>query len=99
MSEKEVANIIGGKLVKNSGRGQKKGDIIYDDFVIDLKETTSSITITDDMWNKVALDAASHGMNHIPALFLRFKHSDLLLVVMNYYDWRDMFDRSRISNQ
>ncbi len=95
MSEEKVAKAIGAKLVKNSGRGTNKGDFILGRVVFDLKEVSRSFQLTRSVWDKISNDAATYGWGYIPALLVTFKDGPSL-VVMNFFDWRDGWDESRI---
>lgn len=70
MSEKTEIKKIGGKLHKNSGRGIKKGDATWDQFIVDVKEASKSFTINQDVWSKVTTDAIKSGIDKSPALLL-----------------------------
>jgi hypothetical protein len=57
MSERAEGKRIGAKLHKNSGRGTKKGDASWFNFVIDFKEVGKSFTLNKDVWAKAVTDA------------------------------------------
>jgi hypothetical protein len=61
----EAAEIkrMGAKAQANSGRGKvKKGDAILDGYwLIDVKETVKSFTLSLDVWRKVCSDAIKSG--------------------------------------
>ena len=57
MTEKSEGKRIGAKLIKNSGRGQKKGDATWKNFVVDFKEVGKSFTLNKDVWAKAVTDA------------------------------------------
>lgn len=59
-SERAIIKSIGGKPIKNSGRGTVKGDGTWHDFVVDVKETAKSFTINKDVWSKICNDAVTH---------------------------------------
>ena len=59
-SEQAIIKSIGGKIIKNSGRGVIKGDFTWYDFVGDVKETAKSFTLNKDVWGKICGDALSH---------------------------------------
>jgi hypothetical protein len=42
MSEKELAKSDGSRLVKNSGRGLKKGDAVYGKYLIEYRQVFST---------------------------------------------------------
>jgi len=57
MSERGESKRIGAKQHKNSGRGIKKGDASWHNFVIDFKEYPKGFTINKDNWAKAVTDA------------------------------------------
>lgn len=89
MSEKEVAKQIGAKLVRNSGRGIRKADMLKGKHVIDLKETGKSFTLNQQVWQKICDDAMSYDWDCIPVLLIKFNDTKVKLVVVGYddYDW------------
>lgn len=68
MSEKGESKRIGAKQIKNSGRGIKKGDATWHNFVVDFKEYPKGITVNQDVWAKAVTDAMKS--NADPALIL-----------------------------
>jgi hypothetical protein len=57
MSERSESKRINAKQIKNSGRGQVKGDASWHNFVIDFKEVGRSFTLNKDVWAKAVTDA------------------------------------------
>jgi hypothetical protein len=57
MSERSETKRLGAKPVKNSGRGQKKGDAIFENFTVDFKEYPKGFTVNQDNWAKATTDA------------------------------------------
>jgi hypothetical protein len=57
MSERGESKRIGAKQIKNSGRGQKKGDASWRNFIVDFKEVGKSFTLNQDVWAKATTDA------------------------------------------
>ena len=57
MTEQSESKRIGAKQHKNSGRGTKKGDASWYNFVIDFKEVGKSFTLNKDVWAKATTDA------------------------------------------
>lgn len=82
-----MAKEIGAKLVKNSGRGMNKGDMLLGNLVIDLKEVKKSFSVNMKVWAKVCQDASYYGWEHVPALLLSYPNGTKLMV-MEYNDWR-----------
>lgn len=70
MSEKNEIKRMNAKSHKNSGRGNKKGDATWNDFIIDIKEASKSFTINQKVWAKVTTDAIKSGINKSPALIV-----------------------------
>jgi hypothetical protein len=68
MSESGEIKRLGAKPHKNSGRGTKKGDATWGDFVIDIKEASKSFTLNESVWAKVSTDAIKAGIDKSPAL-------------------------------
>jgi hypothetical protein len=50
--EKNEASRDGAKVVKNSGRGLKKGDAVLDNLLIDYKFNEKSFALTPKNWRK-----------------------------------------------
>ena len=59
-SELAILKSIGATPVKNSGRGQKKGDGTLDNFMVDVKESGKSFTLNESVWAKACGDALTH---------------------------------------
>lgn len=57
MTEQSESKRLGAKQIKNSGRGQKKGDAIWENFIVDFKEVGKSFTLNKDVWAKAVTDA------------------------------------------
>ena len=71
MSERSEAKRDGAKQQKNSGRGDyQKGDALWDDFVVDYKEYSTSISISQKIWAKVCTDTFKVSRDKYPALKL-----------------------------
>lgn len=88
MSEEKIAKKIGATLIKNSGRGLKKGDmtktIMKYDFLIDAKEG-KSLSLNQSVWAKVTSDAWSHSPHHIPMIVREFPNGELVAVIPYWY--------------
>ena len=68
MSEKSESIRDGAKLHKNSGRGNKKGDATWKDFVVDYKEFSKTFSISRDVWAKAVTDAIKSGTDKSPVI-------------------------------
>jgi outer membrane phospholipase A len=68
MSERSEAKRIGAKQVKNSGRGTKKGDAVWNNFTVDFKEYPKGFTVNKDNWAKAVTDALKN--KNDPAIFV-----------------------------
>lgn len=82
--EEEVAEALGGSLVKASGMTELfKGDVRAGAFLVDCKYTDSkSYTLTADMWRKVSSWAANEG--RVPAIAVSVRGEEKFVVVP---DW------------
>ena len=57
MSERSELKRMGAKAHKNSGRGQyQKADGNIDRFIVDVKEYSKSLSLSEDMWAKIVTD-------------------------------------------
>jgi hypothetical protein len=57
MSERSELKRMGAKAHKNSGRGQyQKADGSIEKFVVDVKEYSKSLSLSEDMWAKIVTD-------------------------------------------
>jgi outer membrane phospholipase A len=70
MSEKNEIKRIKAKAHKNSGRGTKKGDATWNNFVVDIKEASKSFTLNQKIWAKITTDALKSGIDKSPALII-----------------------------
>lgn len=70
MSERSESKRIGAKQHKNSGRGNKKGDATWQDFIVDFKEVAKSFTLNESVWGKIVTDAILSGTDKSPALIV-----------------------------
>ncbi len=68
MSEKNEIKRIKAKAHKNSGRGTKKGDATWNNFIVDIKEASKSFTLNQKVWAKITTDAIRSGIDKSPAL-------------------------------
>jgi len=59
------------KAQKNSGRGDyQKGDAVWNDFVVDYKEYSKSISISKEIWAKICTDTFKVSRDKYPLLKL-----------------------------
>ena len=70
MSERGEAKRIGAKLHKNSGRGMKKGDATWEQYIVDIKEYSKSFSLSQDVWAKVVTDSLKVDRSKSPALIV-----------------------------
>ena len=71
MSERGEVKRDGAKAQKNSGRGEyQKGDAIWNDFVVDYKEYSKSISISQTIWAKICTDTFKVNRDKYPLLKL-----------------------------
>ena len=59
--EAEQAKIDGATLIKNSGRGMRKGDAHLDNYLIDYKFYAKQYSVSEKNWDKVREDAITEG--------------------------------------
>ena len=71
MSVKGEAQRIGAKLPKKSGRGKiQKGDATWKNYLLDFKEFTKSLSITQNVWAKLVTDTLRFDKQKSPAICL-----------------------------
>lgn len=71
MSEKGEAKRDGARQQKNSGRGKiQKGDSTWNGFVVDYKEYSKSISISEEIWAKICTDTFKVSRSYHPLLKL-----------------------------
>jgi len=70
MSERSELKRIGAKQHVNSGRGPVKADGSLEDFVIDVKEYSSSYSVSRDSWAKIVSDTMKVDRKKDPALMV-----------------------------
>lgn len=71
MSERSEAKRDGAKQHKNSGRGKyQKGDSTWNGFVVDYKEYSKSISISEEIWAKICTDTFKVSRSAHPLLKL-----------------------------
>lgn len=80
-SEQALVKQMGGTPHRNSGRGMKKGDATYKNFIVDIKERGKSFTLNTDAWAKICTDAARVDMTKDPALIIVFNDKTKLAVI------------------
>jgi hypothetical protein len=57
MSERSEIKRLGARAIKNSGRGNTKGDAKWESFTVDFKEYPKGFTVNQDNWAKATTDA------------------------------------------
>lgn len=70
MSERGEAKRIGAKQHKNSGRGMKKGDATWTNYVVDFKEYSKSFSLTQEVWAKAVTDCLKVDRSKSPAIIV-----------------------------
>lgn len=70
MSERAELKRIGAKPHKNSGRGMVKADGSLDRYVVDVKEYSSSFSVSRDIWAKIVTDTLRVDPNKSPVIML-----------------------------
>ena len=64
------AKRMGAKLTKNSGRGMRKGDGTWRNFLVDWKFASKSFTLNKDVWAKVVTDTLMSDREKNPCLII-----------------------------
>jgi hypothetical protein len=70
MSERGEARRIGATQHKNSGRGNKKGDATWNNYVIDFKEYSKSFSLSQEVWAKAVTDCMKVDKTKSPAIIV-----------------------------
>ncbi len=70
LREQSEAKRMGAKAHKNSGRGMKKGDGTWRNFIVDWKFAKRSFTLNKDVWAKVVTDTLRSDKEKNPALII-----------------------------
>jgi hypothetical protein len=70
MSERGEASRIGAVQHKNSGRGIKKGDATWRNYVVDFKEYSKSFSINQEVWAKAVTDCLKVDRSKSPAIIV-----------------------------
>jgi len=68
--ENSEAKRMGAKIHPNSGRGAKKGDATWNEYILDYKHFTNSFSITQNVWAKVVTDCLKVDKRKSPAICL-----------------------------
>lgn len=93
-TEKEEAKRDGAKLVKNSGRGFRKGDATMNQFVVDYKHNGSSFTLTRAAWLKLRKDAWRQNYKY-PCIGVVFgEDSDTKVAIVDWDVFQDLIEGS-----
>lgn len=70
MSERGESKRIGAQQHKNSGRGTKKGDATWKNYVVDFKEYSKSFSLSQDVWAKAVTDCMKVDKAKSPAIIV-----------------------------
>ena len=93
--EQAIIKAMGGTPHPNSGRGQtKKADGTWDRFIIDVKETEKSFTLSTNVWSKVCTDAAKVDYTKDPALIVSFNNGLVKVAVVPLDVLEDLIARA-----
>lgn len=76
MTERGEAKRIGAKQHKNSGRGTKKGDATWKNYVVDFKEYSKSFSISQEVWAKAVTDCMKVDRSKSPAIIVVLGEGD-----------------------
>lgn len=81
--EKQISEIIDGKLTKGSGAGYTKGDIQSEDLFVECKQTNAkSFRVTEQLINKLEKD--SFGSKKIPCICVQLGNKRTFYVLPDY---------------
>jgi hypothetical protein len=75
-----MAKQMGAQLIKNSGRGIRKGDALWRDFVVDYKEG-KSFTVNEKVWAKICGDTLQHGASKNPLIVLQLPNGAQIAIL------------------
>lgn len=87
MSEKNEIKRDNATAQKNSGRGKyQKGDALWNNFVVDYKETAKSVSLNKDMWAKICTDTfkVSRSMHPLLKIIIGENNSKIRLAVIEW---------------
>lgn len=87
MSEKNEIKRDNAVAQKNSGRGKyQKGDALWNNFVVDYKETAKSVSLNKDMWAKICTDTfkVSRSMHPLLKIIIGENNSKIRLAVIEW---------------
>jgi hypothetical protein len=88
MSERGEIKRDGAKRQKNSGRGDyQKGDAQWHNFLVDYKEYSKSISISQSIWAKICTDTFKVSRDRYPVLkiILGDGNDKVRLAVIEWY--------------
>lgn len=87
---------MGAKVHKNSGRGQVKADGSIDSFIIDVKESNKTFTLSQDVWAKICTDAMKVDRSKSPMLQLVIGEgaNKIRLSVLEWSILEDLIERA-----
>lgn len=78
-AEQRVAKLFGGKLVRGSGRGTHKGDVVTDNYLIEVKETAKQhYTLSFNTLLKLVEEAWA--VRKVPLLIIELGDGQLYVV-------------------
>lgn len=91
--EKNKAEQDGARVVKNSGRGLKKGDAVLENFLIDYKFNEKSFSLTPKNWRKHRQDSIKENFKE-PVIVVCFADGTTLAVVdwESVKEWKKVYD-------
>lgn len=88
--EKSEAKRDNAKPVKNSGRGIKKGDAEYHNFLLDYKHNGSSFTLTRKAWLKMKKDAWNSNYKYPCISVVLGEDSDTKVAVIDWEVFKEL---------
>lgn len=82
------------KPVKNSGRGFRKGDAIFHEFVVDYKHNGSSFTLSRNAWIKIRKDAWRSNYKYACISVVLGEDSDVKVAIIDWDVFKELIKDS-----
>jgi hypothetical protein len=92
--EKSEAKRDGAKPVKNSGRGFRKGDASFHEFLLDYKHNGSTFTLTRNAWIKMRKDAWNTAYKHPCISVVLGEDSDVKVAIIEWHVFKELIKDS-----
>ena len=93
-TEKEEIKKDKAKPVKNSGRGFKKGDAEFHEFLLDYKHNGASFTLTRIAWMKMRKDAWKANHKYPCISVVLGEDSDVKVAIIEWHVFKELIKDS-----